>query len=824
MGRDQMRTFWKWSWIPASVLILSILLGLFVLWRPPQEEDDFFLVDQTFYLETDTADTDERLQNAYVNNSATNFFVKGRQLQGLIKQESQTGAPFLRSFYDYYCRRAKDMPEQTGGVSRWLQVTRQTQEFDGSAATDTTFTVGQRLPYLQLCRLDGQYYYRLDEQSYVAAADVTRLCQRTAFEGTLTHPYTVDINSVQYISFTGKGDYIYIYFSTDNEFISVFLDNLPQGSSWELYDGTYRKIGARYATGVGEEIYYRACSAGRFLLRVNAAAAADVTMGFHRDENEWQHGMVNSGINDSYQGIFDYYGDEDFYIPQQEENGDPGALVMELKGVDADLHIMAYDQEKNLIGRYTRKKGIHEEIVLYGLEDLYALSVRTVDGGVRAAAYTVQFRYQDVDLLGLETFGFKLSTPLQPGKDGENYYTAICNGLENKRISDVQTVGKSKVTMTLTTAAGKVYSFKEGSPMPLHVGKNTVQITIENPSDTRVITICITDINSYQLGYAFITTGGAPLRNEAVTSGGVITTLSAGTKVLSTGVTQNGFLKVESADGSGKTGWVDQNHLFDDYQPCAMPAAYAKDIKALQKRHPKWKFTFVRVGKTLNQAVQIEAGQKPIITTGDSWRTPSAQQIRYYMDPTNFLNEKDIFMFEKQTYHEGTYSAAGISAVWSEQPQAYASAEYYASCFLEAGRIAGLSPYFIAARASLESGNGTSNLARGLSAGYEGYYNFYGINAVDSNPKQGAAYAKERGWNTQRIAIIEGAAWIKDQYVSMLQYTPYFIKYSFIPDRGWHQYMTDIAAPRQDAARCYAAHKAGGTLNSAIEFVIPVFD
>ena len=95
---------------------------------------------------------------------------------------------------------------------------------------------------------------------------------------------------------------------------------------------------------------------------------------------------------------------------------------------------------------------------------------------------------------------------------------------------------------------------------------------------------------------------------------------------------------------------------------------------------------------------------------------------------------------------------------------------------------------------------------------------------MDSNPRQGAAFAKEHGWNTQRISIVEGAVWIKAQYISVLQYTPYFIKYSFVPERGWHQYMTDISAPLSDARGCYKAHVAGGTLDSAIEFVIPVFD
>ena len=818
-----MRTFLKWSWIPAILLVVILLITVLALWQPPREDEGDYIITQNYYVDSTVADTDERITSAYVNNSANNFFVQGDQLQSELYVESQTASPYRRTFYEQYRKRHQSACIEALPTPRKLRVTSAVAEFDGKGDTGKQFSAGEELAYSALYTFGDKYYYRVGENSYVSAAHAVRICQRTAFEGTLAHPYTVDINSVQYIQLTGQGDYIYLYFTTDNEFISLFLEGLPVGSSWELYDRTYRKIDARYATDTDEEIYYRAPSASRFLLRINASAAARVELKFHRDTNEWQQNMSAVNIYDTYSGMFDYYGDEDFFALSEELSGDIDALVLELKGVDAQLQVMVYDQNKNLIGRYTREKGADEEIVLYGLENVYALSLRTVDGSVRSAAYRVRFYYRDVDLLGLETYGFKLSAPIQTGKDGENYYTAVCNGLTAKRIVDVQTAGNASVSMQLTTASGATYSVQEGEDLPLHVGKNTVTITINNPSDSRVITICITDTTGYQLCYAFVTASGAPLRKEAVTSGALIDTLDNGEKVLSTGQKQNGFVRVELADGSGKIGWVDEQHLFTDYELSAMPASYATAIKRLQARHPNWKFTFVRVGCTLEAAVQSERGKNPIITSG-SWRTPSTEEIRYYMDPENFLDEQNIFMFEKQTYHEGTYSSAGIGAVWKENDEALASSDYYADCFLEAGKISGLSPYFIAARAALESGHGTSTLAKGLSSGYEGYYNFYGINAVDSNPKKGAAYAKEHNWYTQRIAIIEGAAWIKDQYISVLQYTPYFIKYSFVPGRGWHQYMTDILAPRQDATRCYEAHKAGGTLDSAIEFVIPVYD
>ena len=822
-----MKRFWKWSWIPASLLVIVIVAVVLASWQPPRdEEEDWSTGDRVYYFDSSVSEDDARLQNSYVNNSGTNFFVQGLKLKSELSMEGNTAPHYHRSFAEHYRRRSKQGDTVVEAAGKWLYVHHQTAETsDGTSPTGKTYKAGERLPYLELCRIDKKLYYRLGENRFVLAKDVQRICRKTALEGTLWHPYTVDVDAEQYLDFSSAGESLYLYFSTDNEFISLFLSGLPEGSSWELYDRTYRKIGGEYVRrGDKAEIYHRATAAGRFLLKITSARRAQVQMTFHRDLNEWQKSMTHTLLNDEYTGVFDYYGDEDFYVLDQEVAQNLGELALFVGGVDADLQVMAYDKNKNLIGRYTRDKSSNEEIALYGLENVYALSVRTRDGGVTHSKYKLRIYYTDIYLLGLETFGFKISSPIDVGPDGENYYTAVCDGLTGKRIEDVQTASNSKVTMSLTSAAGVTYSFKEGQEIPLHAGKNTVRIYIENPSHKRTLTLCITDRKSYQLGYAFILKNGAKVYSQAVTGSSVVTTLSKGDRVLCTGRTQNDMVQVELADGSNKSGWIQQYMVFDDYKHCEMPASYASAIKKLQKKYPKWKFTFVRVGKTMDAAVAAESAQRPIIATSSSWRTPTQSEIRYYMDPHNFLNEQDIFMFEKQTYHEGTYSEEGVAAVWKEAEGALASEGYYVKCFLEAGKIAGLSPYFIAARASIESGNGTSNLAKGCISGYEGYYNFYGINAVDSDPKQGAVYAKEQNWNTQRISIVEGASWIKSQYISVLQYTPYFIKYSFVPDRIWHQYMTDIAAPLSDARGCYRAHAAGGTLDSAIEFVIPVFD
>lgn len=72
--------------------------------------------------------------------------------------------------------------------------------------------------------------------------------------------------------------------------------------------------------------------------------------------------------------------------------------------------------------------------------------------------------------------------------------------------------------------------------------------------------------------------------------------------------------------------------------------------------------------------------------------------------------------------------------------------------FVAAAQQTGLNPIYLLAHAALESGWGNSELATGR-------HNYYGINAVDSNPN--AAYAMGDDIDE---GIIAGANWIKQNY------------------------------------------------------------
>lgn len=78
----------------------------------------------------------------------------------------------------------------------------------------------------------------------------------------------------------------------------------------------------------------------------------------------------------------------------------------------------------------------------------------------------------------------------------------------------------------------------------------------------------------------------------------------------------------------------------------------------------------------------------------------------------------------------------------------------HGSAFIKAAEATGLNPIYIFAHASVESGYGTSYLARTR-------HNYFGINAVDSNP--GAA---DTMGSSVDEGIMAGAQWIKKHYYS----------------------------------------------------------
>ncbi|WP_242947269.1 glucosaminidase domain-containing protein, partial [Clostridium sporogenes] len=166
-------------------------------------------------------------------------------------------------------------------------------------------------------------------------------------------------------------------------------------------------------------------------------------------------------------------------------------------------------------------------------------------------------------------------------------------------------------------------------------------------------------------------------------------------------------------------------------------------------------------------------------------------RAREYIDPTNQIYDSiGQYQFLQLSYNECT-TAEQLNNILKGK----GVLEGKGQAFIDAGKESNVSPIYLIAHSLLETGNGTSTLAKGVVVNGKTVYNLFGINAVDSDPiGQGSKYAYEQGWFSVDLAIKGGAKWISSRYINNPIYkqdTLYKMRWN--PDNPTvHQYATDI--------------------------------
>lgn len=85
-----------------------------------------------------------------------------------------------------------------------------------------------------------------------------------------------------------------------------------------------------------------------------------------------------------------------------------------------------------------------------------------------------------------------------------------------------------------------------------------------------------------------------------------------------------------------------------------------------------------------------------------------------------------------------------------------------------------------------------------------------------------------RPWSSPKKAIMGGAEFIASSYISKGQYNSYLKKFNVNPASASgvyeHQYMSNLAAPMNEAKTTYNSYKQNGLLSLPLEFTIPIFN
>lgn len=204
---------------------------------------------------------------------------------------------------------------------------------------------------------------------------------------------------------------------------------------------------------------------------------------------------------------------------------------------------------------------------------------------------------------------------------------------------------------------------------------------------------------------------------------------------------------------------------------------------------------------TLDKMVSIQLAAKAVYqnTKTWTWDPASASMIRGYVDPRNITNDAyRKYEFLKLSYNNGS-SVVDLNNVLKGK----GILNNLGQTFINSAKANNINPIYLISHAILETGNGTSALAKGIRvSSVDGkavtpkiVYNLFGIGAYDSNAnKYGSEYAYKQGWFSITQAINGGAQFISSGYInnaSTNQNTLYKMRWN--PAKpGTHQYATDI--------------------------------
>lgn len=189
--------------------------------------------------------------------------------------------------------------------------------------------------------------------------------------------------------------------------------------------------------------------------------------------------------------------------------------------------------------------------------------------------------------------------------------------------------------------------------------------------------------------------------------------------------------------------------------------------------------------ETLEELVDLQMSLDPPPKINGGVQIATRDEVEDHMDPSCYYTGAYRYQFLDLSTPNGV-SADELNAYLEGKGVLEGQAE----AFITAANQYGLSELYLVAHAILETGHGTSALARGIDVNGTTVYNMYGIGAFDSSAEySGSRKAYNEGWTSIEAAIIGGAGWINEYYVDAGQNTLY--KMLWNPESpGEHQYAT----------------------------------
>ena len=281
---------------------------------------------------------------------------------------------------------------------------------------------------------------------------------------------------------------------------------------------------------------------------------------------------------------------------------------------------------------------------------------------------------------------------------------------------------------------------------------------------------------------------------------------------------------------------------------------YKELIDNLKELHPNWEFTLFYTKLNWEEVIENEGHKDnvkyPTNLIPDSndypkdwkceidkdkkfdngtWLCASDKAIKCQMDPRNILNDDNIFQFIELKYVKNAQTEKGLKVITQNT---FLENELVQKALIEAGEKANIDPYFVASRLIQEQGKKGTVLSKGYQYNEENIvYNPCNIGAKGNSSSEilsnAAQYAYEQGWDSLEKAIVGGIEYVKEDYINKGQNTLYLQKFDVVNgDNSLYknQYMQNLMAPQSEAKSMLKIYKASDTVDSNLNFIIPLYE
>ena len=194
---------------------------------------------------------------------------------------------------------------------------------------------------------------------------------------------------------------------------------------------------------------------------------------------------------------------------------------------------------------------------------------------------------------------------------------------------------------------------------------------------------------------------------------------------------------------------------------------------------------------TLDEMAQKQMPTNPVYNDGNGLKSADVNRTRLYLDPNEFSSSAYKYQFMDLSRYNGI-SRDELAKFLDGKGILSGKAD----AFITAAKTYNISEMYLVAHACLETGYGTSQLARGVDYNGKRVYNMFGIGAYQYDAVgTGAKKAYSEGWTSPEAAIMGGAKFISEYYIhapSGRQNTLYKMRWN--PENpGNHLYAGDIA-------------------------------